>query len=64
MALLRGGIELAILAVEGKAELTNTDDLSKALEKETGVPVELQRYSEEGNMFLGIVGSVIFGKDK
>ncbi len=64
MALLRGGIELAILAVEGEAELTNIDDLSKALEKETGVPVELQRYSEEGNMFLGIVGSVVFGKDK
>ncbi|HHX10915.1 MAG TPA: DUF3798 domain-containing protein [Firmicutes bacterium] len=64
MALLRGGIELAILALEGKAELTNMDDLAEVLEKETGVPVELQRYSEDGNLFLALVGSVVFGMNQ
>lgn len=63
MALLRGGIELAILALEGEAELTNMEDISRILEQETGVSVELQRYSEDGNLFLALVGSVIFGLD-
>lgn len=64
MALLKAGIELAIQTLEGKAELTNIDDLARALEQETGTSVELERYSEDGNLFLALVSPVIFGKDK
>jgi hypothetical protein len=64
MALLRAGIELAIEALEGKAELTNIDDLTRVLEQETGVSVDIQRYSEDGNLFLALVSSVVFGLDQ
>ncbi len=64
MACLRALVEHSILAADGKVELLNVSDIQEALEKETGVPVELTRYSEDGHMFMGIVGSIVFGKGK
>jgi enoyl-CoA hydratase/carnithine racemase len=62
MVFLRAGVELAMQAVEGKIELTDEAAIKAALEAEAGVSMQLNKYSEEGNFWLAVMDSVIFGK--
>ncbi|MGI6662907.1 MAG: DUF3798 domain-containing protein [Bacillota bacterium] len=62
MVFLRAGVELAMQAVEGKIQLNDEAAIKAALEAEAGVSMQLNKYSEEGNFWLAVMDSVIFGK--
>jgi len=62
MVFLRAGVELAIQAVEGEIQLTDEAAVKAALEAEAGVTMQLSKYSEDGNFWLAVMDSVIFGK--
>ena len=62
MVFLRAGVELAMQAVEGKIQLNDEATIKAALEAEAGVSMQLTKYSDEGNFWLAVMDSVIFGK--
>lgn len=62
MVFLRASVELAMQAVEGKIKLTDEAAIKAALEKEAGVKMDLSKYSDNGNFWLAVMGSIIFGK--
>lgn len=62
MVFLRAGVELAMQAVEGEIELTDEAAIKAALEAEAGVSMKLAKYSPDGNFWLAVMDSVIFGK--
>jgi hypothetical protein len=62
MVFLRAGVELAMQAVEGKIQLNDEAAIKAALEAEAGVSMQLTKYSDEGNFWLAVMDSVIFGK--
>lgn len=62
MVFLRASVELAMQAVEGKAKLTDEAAVAAALEKEAGVKMKLSKYSPDGNFWLAVMDSIIFGK--
>jgi len=62
MVFLRAGVELDMQAVEGKIQLNDEAAIKAALEAEAGVSMQLTKYSDEGNFWLAVMDSVIFGK--
>ncbi|NPV70254.1 MAG: DUF3798 domain-containing protein [Firmicutes bacterium] len=59
---VKAAAELSMGAIEGKLKLSDLDAVKKALEKESGVSIQVSRYIEGRNMYLGIENSYIFGK--
>ena len=62
MVFLRGCVELAMGAVEGKVKLNDEVAIKAALEKDAGATMRMSKYIPDGNMYLTIMGSYVFGK--
>lgn len=55
--------ELAILAVQGKIDLSDMDAVLAAVEEVAGNPMHISRFDEYGNFYLLLSDSIIFGLD-
>jgi len=62
MVSMKAATELVMQAVQGKVKLSDMNAVKAALEKEAGVPIQMKRFAEGKNMYLGICGSIVFGK--
>jgi hypothetical protein len=63
MVFLRASVELAMGAVEGKVSLTDEAAIKAALEADAGTTVTLSKYIPDGNFYLTIMGSYVFGAE-
>ncbi|MGE5485848.1 MAG: DUF3798 domain-containing protein [Ignavibacteriales bacterium] len=62
MISIRAATELSFQAVQGKVKFSDMNAVKAAIEKEAGTTIQMKRYIDGKNMYLGICGSIIFGK--
>nr|WP_187350965.1 DUF3798 domain-containing protein [Capillibacterium thermochitinicola] len=57
-----GGVEIAKLALEGKLDLNDIDAVSKVLSEVADTEIVMTRLSDNGNFYMYVGDSYIFGK--
>ncbi len=57
------GVEIAKLVLEKKLSVKDMAAVQKAVEEIAGMPMQFDRFSERGQYYRYLVGSIIFGKD-
>ena len=57
-----GGVEVAKLALEGKLDLNDIDAVSEVISEVAETEIKMARLSDEGNFYMYIVDSHIFGE--
>ena len=57
-----GGVEIAKLALEGQLDLNDIDAVSKVMSDVAGTEIVMTRLSDNGNFYMYIGDSHIFGK--
>ena len=56
-----GGIEVAKLALEGKLDLNDIDAVSAVVSEVADTEIKMERLSGDGNFYMYIVDSQVFG---
>lgn len=57
-----GGVEIAKLALEGKLDLNDIEAVSKVMSEVAGTEINMTRLSDNGNFYMYVSDSYIFGK--